>query len=146
MKKIFITIIAIILFIFVLIFCVNFLATNKNTKDINTVKNAFIINNEKIDKVVDIYIYNGDKPYYIIKYLSENKEYISILDSDEKHYIDSSVDKLVKIDEIKDKEYTMGYKYDKLIYEVKENKKKGFNYLYYDALSGEFIKKIELDK
>ena len=146
MKKILLIIISIIVFIFVVIFCVNFLATNKNDKSIDTVRNAFIINNENIDEVTDVYIYSGDKTYYIIKYLSDNKKYISVLDNSEVHYIDTEEDKLANIDEIKDKEYVIGYKYDKLIYEVKEEESNGFSYLYYDALTGELIKKIELNK
>ena len=46
---------------------------------------------------------------------------------------------------IEENDYIIGYKYDKLVYEVKEKKDDGFNYIYYDAISGEMINKIYLD-
>ncbi len=146
MKKTVIIVLSIIVCIFVVIFCVNFLATNKSDQDLDRIKKTFIINNENIDDVTNIYVYNGDDTYYIIEYISNNEKYISVLDDKEKHYIDVKYDELKDIDEIKNNKYTIGYKYDKLIYEVKTSSKDGFTYSYYDALNGEFIKKIELDK
>lgn len=143
MKKNILLILGILLFIFVVIFCVNFLATNKISKDIDIVKNAFIINNEDVDNILDAYVYYGDEMYYVIKYESDNTKYISVIDDKEKHYIDIKLDELANIDK---KEYVIGYKYDKLIYEIEKKNDSGITISYYDALTGKFIKKIKLDK
>ena len=79
----------------------------------------------------------------MINYTSNKEECISVIDDKEKHYIDYKKSELYKIDE---EDYVIGYKYDKLVYEVKEEVKDGFNYIYYDALTGDLIKKVQLDK
>ncbi len=143
MKKMIISIVAIAIILVVVVFCVNFLATNKRSKNLEDVKNAFIINNANVDSVNSVNVYYGDKTYYVINYTSNKEECISVIDDKEKHYIDYKKSELYKIDE---EDYVIGYKYDKLVYEVKEEVKDGFNYIYYDALTGDLIKKVQLDK
>lgn len=141
MKKIIITLICIVLFILILaIVIVNFSSLNYN-KNLKKVETSFINNNNNI-KNVKVGTYYSNKTYYIIQYEEKNIAYISVLNSDMKEIIKQKKDSLSK----QKKDYIIGYKYDKLIYEYKKNTKDGFVYLYYDAITGEFIKDIKLSK
>ena len=140
MKKIIIGIIVAVVIIFILIVSVNLLSSNH--KDIDTIKQAYIINNENVDEIIDIYEYYGDKTYYVVTYMSNNIKMLSVIDDEWNEYTNIEYNSLFKIEE---NDYIIGYKYDKLVYEVKEKKDDGFNYIYYDAISGEMINKIYLD-
>ena len=139
MKKILILIISIIVVLFGSIIIINNMSSYK---DLDIVSKAFLINNDK-DSIKSIKVYSSNSLYYIIENTKDNKEFVAVLDNKEKIILDIEKDKLFNINE---KNYIYGYKYDKLIYEIKEDHKNGFVYYYYDALNGELIKKINMDK
>ena len=140
MKKIFITILSILVVALVLIILITNLSSRKHNKEIISVEKTFLKTNKDIE-ILETSIYYGDKTYYIINYKKSNNNYISVHDG-KTDIFTTEENKLYKLN----KESTIGYKYDKLIYEIKKESKDGFTYSYYDALSGEFIKKIKLNK
>lgn len=140
MKKIFITILSILAVALVLIILITNLSFRKHNKEIINVEKTFLKTNKDIE-ILETNIYYGDKTYYIINYKKSNNNYISVHDG-KTDILTTEENKLYKLN----KESTIGYKYDKLIYEIKKESKDGFTYSYYDALSGEFIKKIKLNK
>ncbi len=139
MKKLYIIIIGIVVLIFFSIVIVN---STSERYDFDKITKTFL-NTYNKDKVSKISVYRGESLYYIIDFKYQNKKHIGVLNRNEKLIYEVEKDKLFNL--IKDNK-TIGYKYDKLIFEVKKNTKNGFTYYYYDALSGEFIKKISIDK
>lgn len=141
MKKTFITILCVLVFALILtIVIVNF-SSLKYSKDLKSVEETFQKVN-KDTKISKIETYYGDKTYYIIYYKKNNKNFISVLDDKNNKILEIEKTKLFNLKGKK----TLGYKNDKLIYEVKKSNKDGFTYSYYDAITGEFIKNIKLGK
>lgn len=111
-------------------------------KNIEIAKTTVMIN-YNIDSIDDIYVYTGEDSFYIIKYSKDSIKYIGVVDKKYNMVLDIEESTLSNIDE---KDYTIGYKYEKLIYEVKKENNDGLNYYYYDALTSELIKKISVNR
>lgn len=141
MKKIVIAVLSVLVFTFILIVLITNLSSFNYNKNNKLVEKHFVSKNKNITDIA-VEQYYGDNQYYIVSYKSENKEYLSILDEKENKIFNIEKTSLYNLK----KDFKIGYKYDKLIYEVKEVKKDGFTYSYYDALTGEFIKSIKLNK
>lgn len=145
MKKVIVIIVSIVVLILGAILIMSWLGNSKPKSDIKAAENVIYINHNA-STISKTNVYYGEDLYYISNYKKDDKEYICVLDKD--FNLTMNVDKisLKEIEEIKDKEYVVGFKYDKLIYEIKKENKDGFTYSYYDALTGEFIKKINIDR
>ena len=141
MKKIIIAVLSILVFSFILVVLITNLSSHNYNKNNLKVENNFVSKNKNV-KDINVEQYYGEQQYYIVSYKLDNKDYISVLDNNEKEIV--KVDKSTLYDLKKTSK--IGYKYDKLIYEVKKNSNDGFTYSYYDAITGEFIKKIKLNK
>lgn len=145
MKKMIITVLSVLLALLILIIVIVNFSNSSKVKDLNQVETTFLINyNAK--SVENVEVYYGDKIYYVLNYIKDNNEYIGILDEKENLVTSVLKNELKNIDEIKDNDYSIGYKDNKIIYKVKKDSKNGFIYYYYDALTGEFIKNIKLNK
>ena len=145
MKKIIITIVSIMIVVLVAILLMSWLGNNKPKADISAAEKIIYIN-YNATSIIDTKAYYGEELFYISTYNKENKEYIGILDKEYNLIMNVEKESLKEIEEIKNQEYVIGYKYDKLIYEIKKESKDGFTYSYYDALTGDFIKKINIDR
>ena len=145
MKKIIIIVISILVVGFGAIVLVNYLGNSSNNHDTSQAKNILFIN-YGADEVNDINVYFGEETYYISKMKKENINYISVLDLEYELVLMVEENKIKDVKEITKNEAILGYKYDKLIYEVKEKNKDGYNYTYYNALDGELIKKIKTNR
>jgi len=145
MKKVIISVVSILTVLLILIIIIVNFSNSPKTKDLEKVKTTFLIN-YNATSIENVESYYGDKIYYVLNYTKDNNNYVGILD--EKEILVTSVLKseLKNIDEIKNNNYSIGYKDNKIIYEVKKESKNGFIYYYYDALTGEFIKNIKLNK
>ena len=141
MKKTIISIITIFVVILISILLITYFGSNNIEANIKEAKTALMINNH-IDDIKNIDVYYGDETYYVADYILNNKEYIGIMNT--KYELINSIekDKLFKIE----KDYIIGYKNNKIIYEVKENNKDGIVYYYYDATNGELINKINMNR
>lgn len=145
MKKVVITILGVLVALLVLIIIIVNFSSSPKAKNLEQVKTTFLINyNAK--SIENIESYYGDKVYYILNYTKDNNNYVGILDNKEILITSVLKNELKKIEEIKDNNYSIGYKDNKIIYEVKKENKNGFIYYYYDALTGEYIKNIKLNK
>ncbi|MBQ7140127.1 MAG: hypothetical protein IJO32_01330 [Bacilli bacterium] len=145
MKKIVITVLSILISLLILIIIIVNFSNSPKAKDLNQVETTFLIN-YNVKSIENIEAYYGDKIYYVLNYTKDNNKYIGILDEKENLITSVLKNELKSIDEIKNNDYSIGYKDDKIIYEVKKDNKNGFIYYYYDALTGEFIKNIKLNK
>ncbi|MBE6152913.1 MAG: hypothetical protein E7166_01610 [Firmicutes bacterium] len=145
MKKIIITVVSIFLIALIAIIITTNLGNSKPHTDIKAAENVIFINYnaESIDKIE---IYYGEDTYYISYYNKDSKKHVCVLDKDYNLIMTVENEKLKTIDEIKNDEYKIGYKYEKLVYEIKKENKDGYTYSYYDVLTGEFIKKINVDR
>ncbi len=141
MKKIFITILCVLVFALILILVIVNFSTLSYNKDLNSAKNTFLKNN-KDTTVSEIKTYYGEDTYYIVFYKKDDIEFIGVLNKNYNKVLEVEKSKLFNLKE----DSTIGYKNNKLIYEVKETTKDGFTYSYYDALTGDFIKNIKLNK
>lgn len=141
MKKIFITILCVLVFALILILVIVNFSTLSYNKDLNSAKNTFLKNN-KDTTVSEIKTYYGKDTYYIVFYKKDDIEFIGVLNKNYNKVLEVEKSKLFNLKE----DSTIGYKNNKLIYEVKETTKDGFTYSYYDALTGDFIKNIKLNK
>ena len=142
MKKIIITTISIIFIVLIAIILMTNLGNSKNKANTKAAENILYMNyNAKSIEKTEIYY--GDNTYYISYF---NKDNIGVLDDKYKLIMTINKNDLKQIDELENNNYVIGYKYDKLIYEIKKENKDGFTYSYYDALNGEFIKKINIDR
>lgn len=141
-KKIIITVVIVLIIVLASII----LMTNLSTNNIKTNKEqakTTLMMNYNIKSVEKIEIYNGDNTYYIAYYKNDNKDYVGIMNT--KYELVTSTLK-EKLNNIKEKNYVIGYKNDKIIYELKKENKDGIVYYYYDALTGELINKINMDR
>ena len=141
MKKLIITILIIIIVIVSSILIITAVGTNNVDNNIKRAKTALMIN-EHVDSINNMDMYYGNKKYYIADYIFDNKEYIGIMNTKYELIKKEEKSKLYKIDG----NYEIGYKNDKIIYEVKKKNKDGIVYYYYDALNGELINKIDIDR
>lgn len=145
MKKIIIIVISILLVVLTTIFIITNLGVKKNSTNIKSAENILYLN-YNVQTIEKTEVYYGNDTYYISYFNKDNKKYIGVLDTDYKLVITVEENTLKQIDEIKNEDYKIGYKYDKLIYEIKKGNKDGYTYSYYDALTGEFIKKININR
>ena len=145
MKKMIITVLGVLLGLLILIIIIVNFSNSPKAKDLNQVRTTFLINyNAK--SIENVEAYHGDKIYYVLNYTKDNNKYVGILDEKENLITSVLKSELKNINEIKNNDYSIGYKDDKIIYEVKKDSKNGFIYYYYEALTGEFIKNIKLNK
>lgn len=141
MKKLIITIISVLAIILILtIIIVNF-STIKHNKNLSQAQNSFQKKNQNAE-IMKVESYYGEDTYYIINYKANKIEYIGVLNNKNDIILTIEKSKLYNLKENK----VIGYKNNKLIYEVKKSTKDGFTYSYYNALTGEFIKNIKLNK
>jgi len=145
MKKIIITVISIALVVLIAILVMSNLGNSKPKTDIKAAENILYINYDA-SSIDNTKVYYGEEVYYISYYNKDNNDYVGVLDKDYNLTMNVETSSLKQIDEIKGKDYIVGYKYDKLIYEIKKENKDGYTYSYYDALTGDFIKKINMDR
>lgn len=145
MKKIIITIVSIVFIVLVAILIMSKLGNSKPNTDIKSAENILYIN-YGANSIDSTEVYYGEEVYYILHYNKDNHGYIGVLDKDYNLIMNVENSSLKQIEEIKSKDYVVGYKYDKLIYEIKKENKDGYTYSYYNALTGEFIKKINMDR
>ena len=145
MKKVIIIFVSILVVALLSIILVTYLGNSNNNYDTDKAKNILFIN-YGVEKVNDISVYFGENTYYISKIEKENQNYISVLDNEYNLVLMIESEKLKKSSDIADNNITLGYKYDKLVYEVKEENKDGYNYIYYNAVDGELIKKIKMNR
>ncbi len=141
MKKILITVLCILVFALILILLIVNFSSLGHDKSIRTARETFQKNNKDVE-ITDIQLYYGDQAYYIVFYKKNNIEFVGVLNKNYTKILEVEKSKLFNLEE----NSTLGYKDEKLIYEVKKNTKDGFTYSYYDALTGEFIKNIKLNK
>ena len=141
MKRIIITIIITLIIIISGILIITGIGTNKVDKRIEQAKTVLLINNH-VDDIKSINVYYGNKTYYVSKYVIDNKEYVGIMDTKYNLVKQEEANNLKNIDE----DYIIGYKDDKIIYEVKKKSKDGLIYYYYNALDGNLINKINVDR
>ncbi len=145
MKKIIITIVSILLIVLVAILIMSKLGNSKPNANIKSAENVLYINYGAAN-ISKTNVYYGEEVYYISYYTKDNNDYIGVMDKDYNLTMNVEKSSLKQIDEIKNQNYTVGYKYEKLIYGIKKENKDGYTYSYYDALTGEFIKKINMDR
>ena len=145
MKKIITIIVTVLIVVLCSIIIMSALGNNKPKSDIKSANNIMYLN-YGASTISETNVYYGEDLYYISNYNKDNKKYIGVLDKDYNLTMNVEEALLKEIDELKGEKYIIGYKYDKLVYEVKKERKDGFTYSYYDALNGEFIKKINVDR
>jgi len=145
MKKVIIIIISILVIALISIIVVTHLGDSKTNYNTDNAKNILFINYD-VETVNDIDVYFGEEIYYIANINKEDTEYISVQDTEYELVLMVEKDKIKNSKDITKNEAILGYKYEKLIYEVKEESKDGYNYIYYNALDGEQIKKIKINR
>jgi len=124
MKKIIITIISIIIVILVSILIMSKLGNNKPNTDIKSAENILYINYDA-ENIDETKVYYGEETYYISYFSKDNNNYIGVLDKDYNLTMTVQRNELKQIDEIGDNEYIVGYKYEKLVYEIRKENKDG---------------------
>ena len=145
MKKVIIIFISILVVVLLSIILVTHLGNTNNNYDTDKAKNVLYIN-YGVEKINDISVYFGENTYYISKIEKEKQNYISVLDNEYNLVLMIEKEKVKNPSDISNDNITLGYKYDKLVYEVKEQNKNGYNYIYYNAVDGELIKKIKMNR
>jgi uncharacterized protein YpmB len=150
MKKFIIVIFMILCGLFLLM--INLLSNidKDNNKKINTIKYYFKTKNN-ISKISDIYFYNDNKTYIIIKYKKDNNLIYSNIDKNgnvlDSIYNDKIIDKeTILKNHSKKSEIIVGYMNDGFIYEIKEPTSLAYEYYYYNIVDGKIIKKINIKK
>ncbi len=142
MKKIILVVVGVLLIGVIAVILMTNLSSSNLKKNIETAKTTVMLN-YNIDSIQEVTVYNGEESYYIMSYTKDTKKYIGVISKDYNMVFSIEEAKLANIDE---KDYQIGYKDKKLIYEVQKEDKDGLNYYYYDALTKELIKKISVNR
>lgn len=145
MKKVIITVVSILVVALISIILITHLGNSNNNYDTKKARTILLIN-YGVENINDISVYFGEETYYISKIEKENQNYISVLDNEYNLVLMIEDEKLKNPNDITDKPTLLGYKYDNLVYEIKEKSKDGYNYTYYNAVDGELIKKIKMNR
>ena len=145
MKKIIIVVVSVLIVSLLAIILITHLGNSNTNYDVNKAKNILLIN-YGAESISDISVYFGEETYYVSKMTKEGEKYISVLNKEYILELMVEENKIKNPQDITSHETVLGYKYDKLVYEVKEKSNDGYNYIYYNALDGKQIMKIKMNR